>query len=72
MVSTFAEDNVNFRVPRYQEMPTKLVSWRTKVDTTAGKSPHCGASKCELSIIFPINLAIERSFNLLYLTIQHV
>ena len=43
IVSTFIEDNVNFRVPRYQEMPTKLVSWRTKVDTTAGKSPHCGA-----------------------------
>lgn len=35
------------------------------------KSQVNGASKCELSIILPINLPIERSFNLLYLTIQH-
>ena len=42
---SYIEDNVNFRAPQYQEMPMKLVAWRTKVDTAAGKSSHCWAQK---------------------------
>ena len=47
MVSTFIEDNVNFRASWYQEMPMKLVLRRTKVGTAAGKSSHRGAQKYE-------------------------
>jgi hypothetical protein len=47
IVSTFIEDNVWFRAPWYQEMPTKLVLRRTKVDTAAGKSSHSEAQKYE-------------------------
>ena len=47
MVSTLAEDNVNFRASWYQEIPTKLVLRRTKVGTAAGKSSHRGAQKYE-------------------------